>query len=145
MGDPHRAVGRIDRLSTGPAGAKDVDAQLLIVDPYIHLFGLREHRNGRRRSMYAAASFGLRHALDAVHAGFELQPREDVGTADRRARLLATPETGLGKIEKLEPPASERRVSLVHAKELGGEQSRLLAAGPSAHLEDRVALIVGIL
>ena len=60
----------------GPRRPEDVDAQILLVDLDIDFLGLRQHRDGRRRGMDAALRLGLRHALHAMHAGFELQPGE---------------------------------------------------------------------
>ena len=37
-----------------------------------------------------------------------------------------------------------RRIAQVHPQQLGGEQRRLLAAGPGAHLEDHVAVVVRV-
>ena len=88
---------------------------------------------------------GLGHALHAVHARFEFEPREHVAAGDRRARLLEAADPGLRQVEQLEAPAVQRGVALVHAEELGGEQRRLLAAGAGAHFEDRVALVVVVL
>ena len=74
--DAHRAVGRVDRLAAGARGAEDVDAQVLVVDLDVDLLGLGQHGHGRGRGVDAALGLGRRHALHAVHAGFELEPRE---------------------------------------------------------------------
>ena len=41
MRDAHRAVGRVDALTAGTTGAKHVNAQILVVDLEVDLFGLR--------------------------------------------------------------------------------------------------------
>ena len=76
MGDADRAVGGVDRLAAGAGRAVDVDPQVRVVDLDVDLLGLGQHRDGRRRGVDAAAALGHRHALDAVDAAFELQPRE---------------------------------------------------------------------
>ena len=53
--------------------AIDVDAQILVVDLDVDIFGLRQHRHGGRRGVDAALRFGDRHALHAMHAAFEFQ------------------------------------------------------------------------
>ena len=91
------------------------------------------------------ARLGFRHALHAVHAGFEFEAGEHVAAGDRGGRLLEPAEPGLRQIEQFEAPAAQRRIALVHAEQIGGEQRRLVAAGAGAHFEDRVALVVRVL
>src|SRR6185437_9676531 len=100
-----------------------------LVDLDVDLFRLGQHRDRRRGGMDAPARLGRRHALDAMNARFEFEALEDVAAGDRRARFLEAADTGLGNVERLEAPAMERRITLIHAEELGGEQRRLLAAG----------------
>jgi hypothetical protein len=42
----------------------------------------------------AAAALGRRHALDAVDAAFELQPREHAAAVDRGDRFLVAADIG---------------------------------------------------
>jgi len=44
VGDAHGAVGRVDRLAAGAAGAEDVDAQVLLLDVDIDVPGFRQPR-----------------------------------------------------------------------------------------------------
>ncbi len=76
-----------------------------------------------------------------MDTGLEFKPLEDVAAGDRGARLLEAAYPGLRQIEQLEAPAMERGVALVHAKELGGKESRFLAPGSRAQLDDGIALI----
>src|SRR6266436_2381022 len=145
MGDPHRTVGRVDRLAAGSACPEDVDAQILLVNADIDLLRLGQHRNGGRGGVDAPARLGLRYALDAVYAGLELQPSEHAGPADQCRRFLKAAEAGLGQVEEFEAPAAQRSIALIHAKEVGSEQRRLLPPGAGSDLEDGVALVVGIL
>ena len=84
MGDAHGAVGGVDRLAARAAGAEHVDAQVLVVDLDVDLLGLRQHGHGRGGGVDAPAGLGLRHALHAVHAGLEFQPREHAAAVDVR-------------------------------------------------------------
>src|SRR5215831_10274761 len=138
MREPHRAVGRVDRLAAGARGAEDVDAEIPLVDHEIDLLRLGQHRDGRGGGVDAALRLGLRHA---VHAALEFEPREHVAAADLGAAFLEAAEPSLGEIEDLEPPAAPASIALVHAEEVGGEQRRLLAPGAGAHFEDRIALV----
>ena len=44
-------------------------------------------------------------------------------------------------MHELAPPPLELGVTLVHAREVGGEQRRLFAPGAGAHFEDGVPLV----
>ncbi len=46
--------------------------------------------------------------------------------------------------DRLDPPALLGRIALVHAEQVGGEQSRLVAPGPGADFEHRRAHVGGI-
>src|SRR5271155_2152402 len=102
MGDPYRTVGRIDRLTARPAGAENIDAQILVVDPDIDLLRLGQNGHSGRRSVDAAACLGLRHALDAVHPRFEFEPGKHVMPANLRTCLLETADTSFGEVEDFE-------------------------------------------
>jgi hypothetical protein len=105
----------------------------------------RQHRDGCRRGVDTARSLGRRHALHAVHARFELEPREHAAARDGGDRLLVAADAGVGELEDLEAPAMLGGVALVHAEEIGGEQRRLVAAGAGADLEDGVLLVGRVL
>ena len=144
MGDADRAVGGVDRLPAGPGRAIDVDPQVLVVDLDVDILGLGQHRDRRRRGVDAPAAFGHRHALDAVDAAFELQPGEHAGAVDRGDRLLVAAELRRARRDQLEPPALRLGIALVHAQQVAGEQSRLVAAGAGADLEHRRAVVGGV-
>src|SRR4029077_5007455 len=76
MGNPHRTVGRVDRLTAGSACPEDVNAQILLVDADIDLLRLRQHGNSGSRGVDAPARLGLGYALDAVDTRLEFQPSE---------------------------------------------------------------------
>ena len=82
--DPHRGVGRVDRLAARARRAVDVDLEVVRVDLDVDVLGLGQHRDGRRRGVDAALRLGLRHALDAVRAALELED------ASRRRRRLTS-------------------------------------------------------
>ena len=66
----------------GPLAPEDVDAQVLVLDLDIDLFRLGQHGDRRGRGVDAPLRLGLRHALHAMHAGFEFQPREHALAGD---------------------------------------------------------------
>jgi hypothetical protein len=74
VGDADGAVGLVDVLAAGAAGAEGVDAQLGRVElHFLGLVGLGHHGHGAGAGVDAALAFGGRHALHAVAAGFEAQ------------------------------------------------------------------------
>src|SRR3546814_18173928 len=75
-----------------------------------------------------------------MDAGFVFQSREDAAAADLRRRFLEAADAGLVDPERFEPPPLDLRVALIHPERVGGEQSRLLAGGAGAHLEDPLHL-----
>src|SRR6516225_2163361 len=143
--DAHRAIGRIDRLSARPAGAKNVNTQILFVDADIDFLRFGKDGDGGGGGMNAAARFRFGYPLYTVHAGFKFQPRENIRAADDRTGLLEAAKPGLGKIEHFESPPPQSGISLVHPKKLGREKRGLLPTGAGANFQDGIALVVGIL
>ena len=105
MRDPDRAVGGVDRLPARTAGAEHVDAQILVLDLDVDLFGLGQHRDGRGRGMDAALRLGRRHALNAMHARLEFQPREHTLAGDIGDDLLVTAGRQLARRDDGDLPA----------------------------------------
>jgi hypothetical protein len=86
--DAHGRVGRVDALAAGARRAEGVDAQVVLVDFHVDLFGLGQHGDGDGRRVYAPARLGLRHALDAVDARLVLEARVDLVALYHRDGLL---------------------------------------------------------
>ena len=95
--------------------------------------------------MDAAGAFGVRHALHAVHAGFELELGERAAAADFRDDLLVAAHRAFAGGDHLDLPALLGGVALVHAEQVAREQRCLVAAGAGANFEDDVALVHRIL
>jgi hypothetical protein len=73
--DADRAVGLVDVLAAGAAGAEGVDAQLGRVELHLlGLVGLGHHGHRAGAGVDASLALGGRHALHAVAAGLEAQP-----------------------------------------------------------------------
>ncbi len=144
VGDAHRRVGLVDVLAAGAGRAVGVDADVGVVHLDVDVLRLRQHRDGGGRGVDTALRLGLRHPLHAVHAALELQPPEDAVAADRGDDLLVAAHLAFALALHLDLPAVGRRVALVHAEEIAGEDRRLVAAGAGAHLEDRRGVLVGV-
>ena len=82
------------------------------------------------------------HPLDAMDAGFELQPREHALAGDVGDDFLVAAGVALALRQHLDLPAVKLGVALVHAEQVAGEQRRLVAAGAGPDFDDR-ALLVG--
>ncbi len=135
-------IGGVDVLAAGTRGAHRVDADIFGPDVDVDLFGLRQHGDRRRRGVDAPAGLGRRHALHAVHAGFEFQMRKDALAGDGGDDFLVAADLALAGRRGLESPAACGGIALVHAKQVAGEKRRLVAAGAGADFEDGV-LVVG--
>src|SRR5690606_26064102 len=96
-------------------GAEGVDAQVGRVDLDRLTLGFdRDDRDGRGRGVDAALRFGFRHALHAVGAGLELQPRVRAAAFDARDHFLEAAVLALvGRLD-LDPPALALGVARVH-------------------------------
>ena len=145
MRDPHRAVGRVDMLPSGALRAVGIDTQILFLDVDIHFLGFRQDRDRRRRRMNPPARFRLGHALDPVHAGFILHPRKDTLSGNFRRCFLVPADPGIGEGHRLKAPPPPFRIPLIHAKQIGREKRRLIAAGPGPYFENGILLVSRIL
>ena len=129
-------------LAARAARPEHVDAEILLVDLDVDLLRLGQHRDGRRRGVDAPLRLGLRHALHAMHAGFELQPGEHPLAGDLGDDFLVAAGRRLACRDDGDLPAMGVGIALIHAEEIGREQRGLLAAGSGTDLEDG-ALLVG--
>ncbi len=106
MRDAHGRVGRVHALAAGPARAERVDAQILRIDLDVHFLGFRQHGDRRRRRVDAAARFGRRHALHAMHAALVLEAAVDALAFDRRDHFLEAADAGLADRQHVDLPAA---------------------------------------
>ena len=89
-------------VSMRMSSARDLD---------VDLFGLRQHGDGRRRGVDAPAGLGRRHALHAVHAGFELQMGEDALARNGGDDFLEAADLALAGRERPRPSSPSTRRS----------------------------------
>src|SRR3989440_302734 len=143
--DAHRGVGGVDALTAGARRAIDVHAQILLLHPHVHVLGLRQHGHRHGGGVDAAARLGDRHTLHPVDAALELEPAPRAAALHEQDDVLETADAGGAPVHHLDLPALRLRVLGVHARELGGEQRRLVAAGAGADLDEDVPVVVGIL
>ena len=145
VGDAHRQFRLVDVLAAGALGPHGVDAQVGLVDGDVDLLDLGQHRDGRGGGVDAARRLGVGHALHAMDAGFELEPREGAAAPDLGDDFLEAALGALARGQKLGLPAMVGGIALVHAVEIAGEQRGLVAAGAGADFEDDVALVHRVL
>ena len=144
VGDPHRRVGRVDRLAARPGGAVDVDLEVVLVDLDVDLLGLGQHRDRRGRGVDPPLALGLRHPLDAVRAALELEDRVGALAAHFEGDLLEAARLGGRLREDVGGEAAQLGVAGQHLVEVAGEERRLVAAGAGADLDDHVLLVVRV-
>jgi len=80
-----------------------------------------------------------------MHAALVFEPGEGSAPGDFGDDLLVAAGRPFARRQHLDLPAARLRVFGVHAKQVAGEQRRLVAAGPGADFQDDVAFVVGVL
>ena len=141
MRHPHRGFGLVDVLAAGAARAQRVDSKIGIVDGDVDLLSLGQDGDGRRRGVDAAGRLRIGHALDAVHAGFVFQLGEGAAAADFGDDFLIAAHRAFARGHDFDLPALIGGITLVHAKQIAGEQSRFVAAGAGADFKNDVAVV----
>src|SRR5436309_84414 len=144
VGDPHGGVGRVHALTALAAGAIHVDLEIAFGDLDVDLLGLREHGDGRGRSVDTTLCLGHRHALDAMHARLEFQLAVRAFAGDPEDDLLETTLLRIALRQHLDLPAMALGVARVHPVEIEREERRFFPTLPGADLHDDVLLIEGI-
>ena len=74
MDEAHGGARLVDVLAARAGRAIDLHFDVLGTKVNVDLLHLRQHGDRRSRGVHAPAGLGFRHALDAVHAGFKLEP-----------------------------------------------------------------------
>ena len=97
--------GLVDVLAAGALRAHGVDLEIRFVDRDIDFLGLRQHRDGRRRGVDSPLRFRVRHALHAMRARFEFEPRENAAAGDLGDDLLVAAGGALACRDDLDGPA----------------------------------------
>ena len=77
----------------------------LSCDLDVDLVGLGQHRDGRSGGVDAAAGFGGRHPLHAMHAAFVLEPAVGAAALDADDDVLDAALAGLAERHQLDLPA----------------------------------------
>src|SRR6266516_1241925 len=144
VGDAHGAVGRVDALAARSLRAEDVDPEVLVFDLHVDLLRFGKHRHRRGRRVLAPLPFRDRYALHPVDARFVPQRPVDTGAPGGEDGLLQAPEIPLRERDDFDLPAPPLAEPRVHAKQLGGEQRRLIASRAGTDLHDRIAVIEGV-
>src|SRR2546425_4024876 len=94
--------------------------------------------------MDAALLFRDGDALHAVHSRFVAQRPVRFGSTRGEDRFFQTAERPLGEGEDVDLPAATLAEARVHAKQIGGKQRRLVAAGAGSDLDNGIAIVEGV-
>ena len=131
--------GLVDVLAAGAARAHGVDAQVGVIDLDIDVLDLRAARRPSRPRCGCARKprSRARAARDARRIS-NFRRAKTPAPGDLGDDFLEAALGSFARGENLGLPAVLRRVALVHAEEVAGEQRRLVAAGAGADFEDDV-------
>ena len=99
--------------------------------------------HGRR--VDAALRFGRGHALDAMRARLELEVRERASADDAADDFLVAAVLAGALRQHFDAPALHVGIARIHAKQIAGENRRLIAARARAHFQVDVAVVARIL
>ena len=88
--------------------------------------------------------FGRRYALHAMAAGFEFEFGIGALADDLGDDLLVAAHFALAFRQDFDFPALPFGVAGIHAKQVAGEQGRLVAARAGADFQENIALVVGV-
>src|SRR5437667_7329541 len=94
--------------------------------------------------MDAALLLGDGDALYAVHARLVAQRPVRFGSTCGENGFLQTAECSFGERQNVDLPATTLAEARVHAKQIGGKQRRLVAAGARTDLDDGIAIVEGV-
>lgn len=144
MDEAHGRARLVDVLATCTGSAVDLHFDILGPEVDVDLLHLRQHRDRRGRGVHAPAGFGLRHALDAVDAGFELEARVRAIAADDKVSFLNTAQLRIVVVEQLHAVPPLFRVHRIHAVEVCGKKRALLPAHAAANFNDDVFVVVRV-
>ena len=115
MGESHGGVRLVDVLTAGTRRTVGVHVNVGFADFHVNFFGFRENGNGCGRRMYAPLRFGFGHALNAVHAAFELERSVHAVAFNEHANFLVTAYGAFARILDSHLPAHAAAVALVHS------------------------------
>ena len=109
-------------LTAGTARAADLDAEVIGLDLDIDFLSLWQNRDGDCGGVHATLSFGRRHALHAVNAGFVFHESKDSFAGDFQNHFLESTHLRRATFEVLAFPSAKVGIALVGAHQLGSEQ-----------------------
>src|SRR5262245_35115405 len=140
--DADGALGLVDVLAAGAAGAHPLPLDVLVLDLDLDRVGLGQDGHGGGGGVDAALLLGLGHALHAVAAALVAQVLEDVVAGEAEDDFLVAALLAGAEGDVLDLPTLVAGVVGVHAVEVAGEQGGLVAAGAGADLHDQAGEVL---
>ena len=134
VGDSHRRVGRIYRLSAVAWAAHNVDAKVVWIYLDLAIFDFWHDSDGDGRGVHATLAFGLWYALDAVSATLKFEPRVRSFTLYQQNDLFKAARVALALAHDLEFIPSKLGISGVGVKQIARKKRRFVSARSRADL-----------
>ncbi|CEG10353.1 hypothetical protein BN961_03792 [Afipia felis] len=122
VGDANRGFGLVDMLAARTLRAHCLDTQIAVLDVDVDVLGFRQHGHRGGRGVDAAGGFGIRHALDAMHAGFEFQFGKRAAALHFGDDFLVAAHGAFAGGHHFDLPALKCGETLVHAEQVAREQ-----------------------
>jgi hypothetical protein len=124
--------------TAGAGSPVGIDTEIGGIDGHFHFVGFRENGHRGRGRVYAPLGFGVRHALNPVNAAFKFEPGVGPETLNTEHDFLEPPEARRRRGIRFHRKSLFHGIARIHAKEVAGENGRLVAPGPRANFDDHV-------
>ena len=142
MRHAYSGVGFVDVLPACARGPHRIDAHVIHIEINVDIFNFGQDGDRCRRGMDTTLRFRDWNALHPVNAGLKFHSTIDPCAGHAGADFFKPAHIGFCRGLNLHPPALEARIALIHGEQIARENSRFIAARPSADFENDGRLIV---
>ena len=136
---------RLVNVLTACAGSTvNLHLNIRRIDLHIHLFHLRQHRNGGSGSVDTAAGFCFRYTLHTMDTGFIFHTGVSTPTVDDKIRFLDAAQFRFIVVHQFDAPVHAGSVHAVHTEQTVGKQGAFLTANTTADLHNDAFFVIGV-
>ena len=144
VGDAHGGHVLLNVLPASAGRTVHIHLNIRFGDINLHVFNFRQDGHGNRGRVDAPLGFGLGHALDAVHAGFELQTGIGAFAFHRESDFFIAANADFICGEDFGLVVMQVGIAQVHAQQVGRKEGGLIAAGAGPNFYDNVAIVARV-